>query len=127
MYRAIRTDNKQYIYGSLMQFEDGITCIMPIQKHENLQSLMFYEVEPNTVGQCTQVKDKNEKNIYEGDVVAFKLGNGKYGKLYEVFYDTSEGMFLLAPDGNKDKSATSFLRGEMEIVSSVATNKNLYD
>lgn len=73
LYRAKRTDNGEWTYGYLYGIWErkyilwGMTNDVP----------NMTEVDPSTICQCTGLKDKNGKLIWESDVVDFLGHKGK--------------------------------------------------
>lgn len=96
-YRGRRLDNGEWIYGSLLvsHFKDD--------KKERYFITQFsgnytfeHEVDPATVGQYTGLKDKNGKEICEGDILLDESGTyAVVGYSMGAFYvDFGEGFDL---------------------------------
>lgn len=67
-FRGKRIDTNEWIYGFYVEGESGPSILY---RNKGDGSLERKRVHPETVGQSTELKDRNEVEIYEGDVLKY--------------------------------------------------------
>lgn len=113
--------NRTWCIGSLIVLSDGKTIICPDDEIE-------IDVDPETVGQCTGLKDKNGKLIFEGDIIEWvRSGEGILRKGFVEFthvlaYCINRGGDIIDWLSDLKKSDTSF-----EIIGNIYEDSHLID
>ena len=62
----------EWVEGSLLKYQNG-DCYICCQS-DDPAVMDHYDVDPDTVGECTGLRDKNGRLVFEGDI----LGHTKY-------------------------------------------------
>lgn len=79
-FRGQRTDNREWVYGDLLQFNDGSIHIAVHSEtwtddgfhNDDYESV--FTVDENTVGRFTGLYDNNGNETYNGDIVVSNKG-----------------------------------------------------
>ncbi len=74
LFKAKRLDNGEWIVGYLYRLSENNPPFVMLRKYGE-----SYEVDEHTICQCTGLKDKNSRLIWENDIV--KINNSKVNML----------------------------------------------
>ena len=95
LFRGKRTDNGEWVYGNLVRgCDEKYAYIVEFGNNELCRN--YVNVNPDTVGQYTGLKDKNGTKIFEGDMI--KPFDDEIDKMVVEFH---LGQFLLCLYGER--------------------------
>ena len=130
LYRAKRTDNGEWIDGN--RIDDGVTGQVFIHAAGNTVNesdkvgedgclrFVAFEVYPSTICQCTGLKDKNEKLIWENDIVKDNVIFGP------VSWDDINARFVI-DDIQDDRQDYSGWWHEVQVIGNIFDNPELLE
>lgn len=118
-FRGKRLDNGEWVYGYYSPVKLPIFGTMGHFINED--GYQAIEINPDTVGQYTGLKDRNGKEIYEGDIVSIITDCAAF--LYKIVFD--KGCFCMA---DKEGDIWDVITEEgIEVIGNIHDNPELLE
>ena len=130
-FRGKRTDNGEWVYGNLVRgCDEKYVYIVEFGNRELCRN--YVNVNPDTVGQYTGLKDKNGTKIFEGDMVLvpyidpiFKCTWNDTSPCERATVKYCNGMFYVEYIESGDKFTLSAMNVYMKIIGNIHDNSEL--
>ena len=121
-FRGKYVGTGEWVYGDLIHKRHTQDVVM-IQDEKGFGC----DVWPDTVGQYTGLKDVNGKEVYEGDIVRYRLTDERYTKnpRYKNLFIYYEGSLAKFQAGNIFWD--SVRSGKVEVIGNIYDNHSLLD
>lgn len=134
LFRGKRIDNGEWVEGWLYKrivhldscHQNVVVDAIEVYDGENLLSIAYYSVDPETIGQYTGMT-ANGKEIFEGDIVKglFLFGSPVLGVV--AFKDGAFGLAWKRGEVDEFSAFTSICNVEYEVMGNVCDNPELLE
>lgn len=97
------------------------------EDNSNSNSEEYVTIKPDKVLQCTGLKDKNGKLIYEKDIVKFRNTDNKY-YIGTIKYTDEDALFCLSYRNENNRDDWDYVsKYRLEVIGNIYKNKELLD
>lgn len=118
-FRGKRFDNGQWAYGNLIIDDSGNSEIIDYENNREIR----YDVRGETIGQFTGKYDKNQRKVYEGDIVLQQGYNGRKEKMVVRF---ENGAFIVGyHSGSSTRKKPMLISDKCEVIGNIHDNPEL--
>lgn len=118
-FRGKRFDNGQWAYGNLIIDDSGNSEIIDYENNREIR----YDVRGETIGQFTGKYDKNQRKVYEGDIVLQQGYNGRKEKMVVRF---ENGAFIVGyHSGSSTRKKPMLISDKCEVIWNIHDNPEL--
>ena len=131
LFKAKRTDNEEWVTGSLITCGDG-TCKIATRYLDDSANIAIlicvYDVDRDTICQSTGLKDKNGKLIWENDIIFAHLDDYyPEDKTYAKILWRKNGFYIIE-NGSEDISPIDkFDQDHFEVCGNIFDNAELLE
>ena len=131
LFRAKRTDNGEWVEGAL--FDGKEHCIIgqkiKFSPYVSIEcKIIGYEVDPSTICQCTGLKDKNGRLIWENDMLVAHLDDEfPEDATYAQVIWRNSSLCLKHSGCDFCEQLDEFVKKHFEVIGSVIDNPELLE
>ena len=123
-FRGKMVDGKWWIEGQLYYFDNKVWITdsknINLNTHKNVA---WFEVIPESVGQYTGLRDKDGKEIYEGDICSTYNIDEPSNLVDTVAFD--DGSFVFQNDNKLSAELRGFKQDFIEVIGNIHENHEL--
>lgn len=123
-FRGKRIDNNEWVYGYFTKNHKSGKCYITTQSESG--GAKPHQVIPETIGQYTGLKDKNGKEIYEGDICNCR----EYECFGKVEWNNEEAGFyfcVVVEGGGFEEEHLYDYIDELEVIGNIHDNPELLE
>ena len=132
-FRGKDIETGEWLYGYLVQpIGQNPSIYVQDVKTEGVASFFVYDVEESTVGQFTELLDKNENEIYDGDIVKAPLLDPIFRDILkdaftEAVVKYNNGAFVVSYYNESHNIYIQDLYEKIEVIGNIHDNTDILD
>ena len=130
LFRAKRLDNGQWVQGFICKKKYKSNTFYISCFHDKDDNEQFFAIDPDTICQCTGLKDKNGNLIWENDVVGFwdtystENGQAEMDCIGKVVWDDETISFQVT---NRLSAESYEVIDECSVIGNIFDNPELFE